>query len=338
MEKAMVAGMWVRTDQQHSTQFTEKYFGLRASIFPTTDTVRFHAPRCPFDLSRVKIGQDSSRSQPRPKEKKGSERQRKKIKEIVAEMPLEKIYVARHGFRSNWLVDPLTGTYSAHIPSPTGIPADPTLTSHGVRQSKELASHLVTLDPPIEAVYSSPFYRCLETLSPFVTLQLQKQEQGRTGGRLVSETAMIRLERGIQEWFGSAPFDHPEPATADVLKTLFPTINGEYRSVVSPSKRGETLAELQDRVAVALRAIIDRCDAEGTRAVLLCSHAAVIIVLGRILTGQVPEAADTDDFYAYTCGLSVFRRAAPVEEGRVQGPRPLSADRGTWRACSCFAA
>ncbi|ODA82788.1 hypothetical protein RJ55_01297 [Drechmeria coniospora] len=194
-------------------------------------------------------------------------------------------------------------------------------------QSKELASHLVTLDPPIEAVYSSPFYRCLETLSPFVTLQLQKQEQGRTGGRLVSETAMIRLERGIQEWFGSAPFDHPEPATADVLKTLFPTINGEYRSVVSPSKRGETLAELQDRVAVALRAIIDRCDAEGTRAVLLCSHAAVIIVLGRILTGQVPEAADTDDFYAYTCGLSVFRRAAPVEEGRVQGPRPLSADR-----------
>ncbi|OAQ84552.1 phosphoglycerate mutase family protein [Purpureocillium lilacinum] len=246
-------------------------------------------------------------------------------------MPLEKIYVTRHGFRSNWLVDPATGAYYAYIPSPTGIPADPTLTSHGVKQSRELARHLMTLNPPIDAVYSSPFYRCLETLKPFVDLAGQARSHAESdhpaggltehppGDRHPGEhppgrqedslplswpganvAAKIRPEHGIQEWFGSAPFDHPRPATTAVLKSLFPALDETYQPAVVPSARGETLAELQLRVAVALRAIIDRCDADGTRAVLLCTHAAVVIVLGRILTGQAPASVEDEDFYAYT--------------------------------------
>jgi transcription factor C subunit 7 len=35
-----------------------------------------------------------------------------------------------------------------------------------VEQAKELAEHAVTLDPPVERIYSSPFYRCLETINP----------------------------------------------------------------------------------------------------------------------------------------------------------------------------
>ncbi|PNY23194.1 Transcription factor tau 55 kDa subunit, partial [Tolypocladium capitatum] len=231
-------------------------------------------------------------------------------------MPLEKIYVTRHGFRSNWLVDPATGTYFAQVPSPTGIPADPKLTSHGVKQARELGRHLLTLDPPIEAVYSSPYYRCLETLGPFMDLWLQKQDDDRRAGRPVSGrnvAAKIRPEHGIQEWFGSAPFDHPQPATTDVLKSLFPAVDEGYVSAVTPSRRGETLAQLQERVAVALRAIIARCDADGTRAVVLCSHAAIIIMLGRILTGHMPETIDAEDFRAFTCGLSVYRRKCRAE-------------------------
>jgi transcription factor C subunit 7 len=62
-------------------------------------------------------------------------------------------------FRSNWVVDPKTGTYSTTIPSPTGIASDPALAGYGVQQSKELTKHLVMLSPPIQRIYSSPFYR-----------------------------------------------------------------------------------------------------------------------------------------------------------------------------------
>ncbi|KAL3964446.1 hypothetical protein ACCO45_001450 [Purpureocillium lilacinum] len=200
-------------------------------------------------------------------------------------MPLEKIYVTRHGFRSNWLVDPATGAYYAYIPSPTGIPADPTLTSHG-------ATAIQGEHPPGRQEDSLPL--------------------SWPGANVA---AKIRPEHGIQEWFGSAPFDHPRPATTAVLKSLFPALDETYQPAVVPSARGETLAELQLRVAVALRAIIDRCDADGTRAVLLCTHAAVVIVLGRILTGQAPASVEDEDFYAYTCGLSVYSRQPSLSRG-----------------------
>lgn len=68
-------------------------------------------------------------------------------------------------FRSNWVVDN-AGNYSATITSPTGIPSDPPLAAHGVVQARELAAHAVKLDPKVERIYSSPFYRCLETINP----------------------------------------------------------------------------------------------------------------------------------------------------------------------------
>ncbi|KAF7563782.1 hypothetical protein G7046_g327 [Stylonectria norvegica] len=208
-------------------------------------------------------------------------------------MPLEVIYVTRHGFRSGWLVDPSTGVYSASIPSPTGIPADPALTAHGVKQARELGQHLMT---------------CLQTIAPFVELKQQQLEDG-PGGRDTA-AAVIRPEYGLCEWFGSAPFDHPIPASPERLKTAFPAYDMTYDSALTPSRKGETIDELYERVAAAMQAIIDRCDAEGRRAVVLCTHAAVVISLGRVLTGQFPDCVETEDFGAHTCGLSVYRRQA----------------------------
>jgi transcription factor C subunit 7 len=37
-------------------------------------------------------------------------------------------------------------------------------------------------------------------------------------------------------------------------------------------------------------------------------------MLGRILTGFFPETIDTDDFRAFTCGLSVYRRRLSNQE------------------------
>ena len=83
-------------------------------------------------------------------------------------MTLETIYVVRHGYRISWSVDYKTGQYRISGPVPTGIPADPPLVAYGVEQSKQLAKHVMTLDPPVDAVLSSPWYRCLQTLAPSI--------------------------------------------------------------------------------------------------------------------------------------------------------------------------
>ncbi|TDZ31289.1 Transcription factor tau 55 kDa subunit [Colletotrichum spinosum] len=223
-------------------------------------------------------------------------------------------------FRSNWLVDPSTGSYTASIPSPTGIPVDPALTAHGVDQAKELGAHLLTVDPPIDAVYSSPYYRCLQTITPFVSLkedQLKSLREKHVGPS--SDATTIRPEHGLCEWYGAAPFEHPTPASPDVLKPMFAHFDETYRSRVVPSRNGETIAQLHDRVAAAVEAIIAQCDAQGKRAVVLCSHAAAIIALGRVLTGVMPESIDAEDFRAFTCGLSVFRRKKPSSSARISG-------------------
>jgi transcription factor C subunit 7 len=227
-------------------------------------------------------------------------------------------------FRSGWTVDPVTGVYSASIRSPTGIPADPALTSHGVDQSKELALHLMKLDPPVECVYSSPYYRCLQTITPFVDLRTASSSS--LGAQDDNDTATsIRPEGGLCEWFGSAPFEHPRPASPDVLKAMFPAYDQDYVSAVTPSKNGETLEQLYARVARGLEAIISRCESEGKRSVVLCTHAAVVIVIGRILTGQIPTNPEVQDFHAFTCGLSAYSRiSAPQMEGNDSELRPVT--------------
>lgn len=207
------------------------------------------------------------------------------------------------------MVDPRTGQYSAAIRSPTGIPVDPELTAHGVDQAKELAAHLMTVDPPVEQVYSSPYYRCLQTVEPFVSLQAEQPP--RIDGANPPGSAgqfKIRGEAGLGEWYGSAPFEHPTSASPEVLQGLFPAFDAAYRPAVAPPRWGESVEELHDRVAQAVNSIIEQCDRQGLRAVLLCTHAAVVIALGRVLTGHMPHSVEVEDFGAFTCGLSVYRR------------------------------
>ena len=202
-------------------------------------------------------------------------------------------------------MDPVTGETFATVLSPTGIPADPPLTAHGVGQANELASHLMGLKTPIDAVYSSPYYRCLQTIAPFVALR--NDQVGTTSGSDDAAPLTIRTERGLSEFFGAAPFDHPVPEEVPFLKSLFPEIEDAYQSKVVPSRKGESIEALYQRVRLAVENIIDQCDAEGHRTVILCTHAAVVIALGRVLTGDIPKTVDVEDFGAFTCGLSKFR-------------------------------
>ncbi|KAF1993667.1 phosphoglycerate mutase family protein [Amniculicola lignicola CBS 123094] len=213
---------------------------------------------------------------------------------------LDTIYVIRHAFRANWAVDPQTGEYTASTKTPTGIPTDPPLTSSGVGQSKELAERLIRLDPPIDRIYSSPFYRCLQTLKPTTDRLFAEGKAGRK----------IRIERGFGEFYGLAPFTHPSPPNLLLLNPHFPNLDQTHKSVCIPCPNGELLMELHHRVKATLDAVIESLDDDPKqpKALLISSHAASIIAMGRVLTGDVPDDLDTDDFQCYTAGLSRFER------------------------------
>ncbi|KAL5113405.1 hypothetical protein ACEQ8H_008702 [Pleosporales sp. CAS-2024a] len=194
------------------------------------------------------------------------------------------------------------------VKTPTGIPTDPPLTSKGVQQSHELADYLCSIEPPIDRIYSSPFYRCLQTLKP-TTDRLFRQG---------TATGKIRVDRSVGEFFGRASWEHPSPPDLKILAPLFDHLDQDYASLHVPAPKGETIVELHERVRNALDNIVatlDR-DPEQPRTVLICTHAATMIAAGRVLTGQMPEDPDTDDFQCFTAGLSKFvRKSTNLEKG-----------------------
>ncbi len=229
-------------------------------------------------------------------------------------MPVNEIILLRHGHRIAWTLDPTTGKYTANHPYPTKLPADPPLASHGVDQAVETATYLAEQLGELARqdrlrVYSSLFYRCLQTLKPTVD-KLRSS---------VAPNLQVRGERGCGEWFGHAWFEQPVPATAERLKKeFFPFIDARYQSKVVPDRHGERVEELHDRIARAFTRVIQDVDQEyqsvgrGSEDVtlLICGHAAQIICSGRVLTGEMPDNIDEEDFRCFTCGISKFRRRA----------------------------
>ncbi|KIV92706.1 hypothetical protein PV10_03978 [Exophiala mesophila] len=255
-------------------------------------------------------------------------------------MPVKEILLLRHGHRLAWQLDPTTGKYTSSHRFPSGLPADPPLASHGVQQAVETGEHFAdTLGDLVRQdrvrIYSSLFYRCLETLRPSMERLREIQQQHRTQGGLRDgvEDLKVRGELGIGEWFGRAWFKQPRPASPERLKnTWFPWVDDQYTSLVVPDEHGERIEALHDRVARALEAVVNDVDEEYARqgradeqvTLLLCGHAAQIIASGRALTGVVPEDLDEDDFQCFTCGISRFVRRATTTTAGEDGT-------GDWR-------
>jgi transcription factor C subunit 7 len=196
------------------------------------------------------------------------------------------------------------------VRTPTGIPADPALASYGVKQAEELATHLLAIQPQPDKLYSSPYYRCLQTLKPYVTACAE-----RNGG------VEVWVERGLSEFYGTARFEHPSPAHMEELRRHFDHLHSEAEPIVVPSTNGETIPQLHDRMAYCLAHLIARADqdSKGPKAILVCTHAAAIIAIGRVLTGRMPEDVGEEDFSCFTCGVSTFSRRTGAEASSAKG-------------------
>ncbi|TFK77056.1 phosphoglycerate mutase-like protein [Pluteus cervinus] len=202
---------------------------------------------------------------------------------------IEKIYIARHGFRVNWVTSNWT--------SPTGLPKDPPLTVFGVEQAKELGDFFLSLpeDERPTAIFSSPYYRCLQTAQPVA----------------VALGLPLYVEHGISEWYSPvAPGTglHPRPQSATVLQTYFKEIDPSWSSVWYPTRKGEDVDEVHERTDGFLKTFIPKVERQfGHRhqRILLVSHAATVITLARVLTGdmQLPLRVGC-------CSLSEFVRSS----------------------------
>ncbi|KAL7409035.1 histidine phosphatase superfamily [Mrakia frigida] len=219
-------------------------------------------------------------------------------------MPLETIYIARHGFRINWVTE--------NWSTPTKMARDPPLAGYGIAQAEKLGAHLASPpdgEPKPELVFSSPFYRCIQTSAPL-------------GKALGVE---IRLEHGIMEWYSTVPIAtpqllHPRPSDPTTLSVHFPpgTLDLAYSSTYYPSRLGETLSDLLLRARLFLIAFLRRIEEEypDVKTICLIGHAASVIALGRALTG------DKDlEVTAGCCTVSTYKR-------KTQGDKPATV--GDW--------
>ncbi|KAF8922500.1 histidine phosphatase superfamily [Mucidula mucida] len=174
---------------------------------------------------------------------------------------VEKIYILRHGFRLNWV--------TTNWKSVTGLPRDPPLAALGETQAKEVAEFFLSL-PESErptAIFSSPYYRCIQTLLP------------------VSQALKIPIyvEHGLAEWYSPvAPNTglHPRPGPASSLLEFHPpgSIDPDgWKSIHYPSRKGETIAQIHDRIEEFLNDFIPL--RPNTERVLFCSHAAPIAAM-----------------------------------------------------------
>ncbi|KAI9063023.1 phosphoglycerate mutase-like protein [Trametes sanguinea] len=185
-------------------------------------------------------------------------------------MTVETIYIARHGYRMNWVTNDWQ--------SMTGLPRDPPLAVYGLNQAQELADYFLSLpeDERPTIILSSPYYRCLQTAVPTA----QKLD------------LPLYVEHGLSEWYSPvAPGTglHPRPASASELRAYFPEIDDSWKSIYYPSRKGEDVPAVHDRANGLMRALIPTIERKFSgkhKRVLLVSHAATVIALTRELVGN----------------------------------------------------
>lgn len=96
---------------------------------------------------------------------------------------------------------------------------------------------------------------------------------------------------------------------------------GAWAPLAYPMRRGESIQELHTRARRVLELIEARCKELGVQRVLVVSHAATIIAMGRALL-EAPGKETTDwetgrgiEIGAGTASISLYRRRRPQDAG-----------------------
>ncbi|KAF8610132.1 phosphoglycerate mutase-like protein [Ceratobasidium sp. AG-I] len=202
---------------------------------------------------------------------------------------VERIYIARHGFRLSWQTNDWT--------SPTGLAKDYPLAAYGHEQAVSLAKYIANLpeDRRPTLLFSSPYSRCLQTSTPAAEIL----------------GLPILVEHGLSEWYSPVVPGtglHPRPYPAKDLLQYFPLIDtAAWDSICYPDRRGETIQAVHTRCTDFLDALISRIEKHPTlkehKNIMLVSHAATSIALVHSLLKD-----DTIPLRVGTCTVSTIER------------------------------
>ncbi|KAI8340039.1 histidine phosphatase superfamily [Chlamydoabsidia padenii] len=193
---------------------------------------------------------------------------------------LKEIWITRHGFRQDWI--------DSSPVYPTELTHDSPLSELGLQQAEELGQFLQ--DKSIQRIYTSPFYRVLQTILP-----LAKKTQ-----------LPIHLDYAMAEWYGEATPDYLPPTSTANLQRLFPDLDIQLDHVTSvPMPQGsETVAICHERTKKGLNHLIQQLDDQGdVSTILLAGHAATVITAVRALMNDTSLAVKSG-----TCSLAKLVR------------------------------
>ncbi|KAI8079801.1 histidine phosphatase superfamily [Halteromyces radiatus] len=196
---------------------------------------------------------------------------------------LKEIWITRHGFREDW-VNPTT-VY------PTGLTHDSPLSAEGLQQAEELG--LFLKDKSIDRIYSSPFYRVVQTIAPLA----------KTTG------VPVYLDHCMAEWYGEASPQYLPPTNLDHLQSFFPevAIQSSYNSSIELPEGPETVIQCHQRTQQGLTRLIQQLDQQqDVSTILLAGHAATVITAVRALVGDPNVWVKSG-----TCSLAKLVRTSP---------------------------
>ena len=101
----------------------------------------------------------------------------------------------------------------------------------------------------------------------------------------------VALEHGVGEWYSTVNPDtglHPRPSNVSRLTQYFQLgdLDVGYTPTVYPSRKGESLKDLQDRADLFVEAWSSRVEElyPDAKAVVIFAHAASVIALGRAVS------------------------------------------------------
>ena len=138
--------------------------------------------------------------------------------------------------------------------SPRGRQWDPPLAEEGLEQAEALAARLRAGEPP-EAIWCSPFTRCVETIAPYLErVEVRVRYDERLG------------EVFVGEWEGKS-FEEIVSSDEDLARKF-----REQEAMFSMSPGGESGAELRARVLPAVEELL----ATTSGNVMLVAHGGVI--------------------------------------------------------------
>jgi transcription factor C subunit 7 len=104
-----------------------------------------------------------------------------------------------------------------------------------------------------------------------------------------TETTLRKKQEGNRLVFNCVMGCADIAANATALKAYFPCVEDMYVPLTGVSHYGETIEELHVRSAIAMKRLLDdlRRNAPDVRTVLIMTHAATKIALGRALTKNI---------------------------------------------------